>query len=118
MAYGLTGLRYTAGAIALYLLVLCLQALVSNQLQIFCVWLTPNQVHKLLSPHPHQETMLTAALPTFESSWVATSMGATQLGIAPSSLQTSCSNRKQLRSMQTDLIMAQFLGQPMTSGEA
>ncbi len=44
MAYGLTGLRYTGYAIVMYLVVLCLQALTSNQLQIFCVWLTPNQV--------------------------------------------------------------------------
>ena len=43
MAYGLTGLRYAGYAIVLYLVVLCLQALISNQLQIFCVWLTPNQ---------------------------------------------------------------------------
>lgn len=48
MAYGLTGLRYTGYAIVLYLVVLCLQSLISNQLQIFCVWLTPNQVLQVL----------------------------------------------------------------------
>jgi len=52
MAYGLTGLRYTGYAIVMYLVVLCLQALISNQLQIFCVWLTPNQVPPPPSPSP------------------------------------------------------------------
>ena len=47
MAFGLTGLRYTGKSIVLYLVVLCLQSLTSNQLQIFCVWLTPNQVRLL-----------------------------------------------------------------------
>ena len=54
MAYGLTGLRYTGYAIIMYLIVLALQALISHQLQIFCVWLTPNQVNpqpsRLYSP--------------------------------------------------------------------
>lgn len=47
MAFGLTGLRYSGKSIVLYLVVLCLQSLTSNQLQIFCVWLTPNQVQPL-----------------------------------------------------------------------
>ena len=44
MAYGLSGMRYVPWAILLFMVTICLQALVSNQLQIFCVWLMPNQV--------------------------------------------------------------------------
>ena len=47
VAYGLAGLRYSGGSIVIYMVVLCIHALISNQLQIFCVWVTPNQVrHK------------------------------------------------------------------------
>ena len=53
MAFGLTGLRYTGVSIVLYMVVLCLQSLTSNQLQIFCVWLTPNQVPLTLKPLVH-----------------------------------------------------------------
>ena len=43
-AYALAGLRYNARSIALNCVVVCVQALISIQLQVFCVWLTPNQV--------------------------------------------------------------------------
>ena len=56
MAFGLTGLRYTGKSIVLYLVVLCLQSLTSNQLQIFCVWLTPNQVDLSCSKASHRKS--------------------------------------------------------------
>ena len=42
-AYGLAGLRADFGAIALNSAIVCVQSLISIQLQVFCVWLTPNQ---------------------------------------------------------------------------
>lgn len=43
-AYGLAGMRDQARALFLNMLLTSLQSLISTQLQIFCVWLTPNQV--------------------------------------------------------------------------
>jgi hypothetical protein len=42
-AYGLAGLRAEWSAIALNSAIVCVQSLISIQLQVFCVWLTPNQ---------------------------------------------------------------------------
>ncbi|BDA42962.1 ABC transporter G family member 22 [Coccomyxa sp. Obi] len=42
-AYGLAGLRLSAHAVLLNLCITALQSMISIQLQVFCVWLTPNQ---------------------------------------------------------------------------
>ena len=42
-AYGLAGLRPDVSAIAVNSAIVCVQSLISIQLQVFCVWLTPNQ---------------------------------------------------------------------------
>lgn len=42
-AYGLAGLRPDFIAIIGICSIICIQALISIQLQVFCVWLTPNQ---------------------------------------------------------------------------
>lgn len=42
-AYGLAGLRPDISAIAVNSAIVCVQSLISIQLQVFCVWLTPNQ---------------------------------------------------------------------------
>ncbi len=42
--YGLSGLRYAAGPIILFGVLMVLQAVIAIQLLTFCVYLTPNQV--------------------------------------------------------------------------
>ena len=49
VAYGLAGLRGTASAVFLNALFAGLEALISTQLLISCVWLTPNQVRSTCS---------------------------------------------------------------------
>lgn len=44
MAYGLVGLRNDPSAIFIYMALIGLQALVSNQFLVTCVWLTPTAV--------------------------------------------------------------------------
>ena len=44
MAYGLVGLRNDPSAIFIYMALIALQALVSNQFLVTCVWLTPTAV--------------------------------------------------------------------------
>ena len=46
-AYGLAGMRNQVKAILINMVLCGLQSLISTQLQIFCVWLTPNQVRVL-----------------------------------------------------------------------
>ena len=44
MAYGLVGLRNDPSAIFIFMSIISLQALVSNQFLVTCVWLTPTAV--------------------------------------------------------------------------
>ena len=44
MAYGLAGMRNEVGAILIWMAIMSLHALVSNQLLVTCIWLTPTQV--------------------------------------------------------------------------
>ena len=57
MAYGLVGLRDDASAIFTFMAIISLQALVSNQFLVTCVWLTPTAVR------PAARRRLTAATP-------------------------------------------------------
>ena len=43
-SYGLIGLRYRGYSIALYAVIIVLNALIAIQFLTLCVWLTPNQV--------------------------------------------------------------------------
>ena len=52
-AYGLAGLRNEASAIILNIVITGLQSLISTQLQVFCVWLTPNQVGPIVLGSNH-----------------------------------------------------------------
>ena len=44
MVYGLAGLRNEVAPIFIYMAIMSLHALVSNQLLVTCIWMTPTQV--------------------------------------------------------------------------